>query len=86
MVSTIIIVFLAVVVALLVALLVSALWGRGQPITCPECKFKFKRPLPEKAGGLGFSFRGVGSYTCPHCKYRGRTSKFERAADLNNTE
>jgi hypothetical protein len=86
MISIVIIVFLVVVVILLAALLVSALWGRGQPITCPECKFKFKRPLPQKSMGVGFSFRGIGSYECPHCKYRGRTSNFKRAADLNNTE
>jgi uncharacterized protein (DUF2225 family) len=86
MVSQTLFIFLGIVVIFLVVLLLSIFWGKGQPIKCPECGFKFKRPLVQKTVGAGPAPRWLGSYTCPQCKYHGPTSKFVRAADLNNDE
>ncbi len=86
MASETVYIFIGIIAVVLVIILVLSFRGKGQPIKCPECGFKFKRPLAEKSIGAGFAPRGLGSYTCPNCKYRGRTSKFERAPDLDNSE
>ncbi len=80
------IIIVCVLVIFIAFLLLSIFWGKGQPIKCPKCGFKFKRPLVQKTIGAGPAPRWMGSYTCPQCKYHGRTSEFVRAADLNNDE
>ena len=84
--SIILEIVLPIIVIVLVLVLVSSLWGKGQPIKCPECGFKFKRPMAQKSFGGGFNPRFIGYYTCPHCKKIARASKYERVADLNNNE
>ena len=87
MVPDIIYYIVGVIIIIVIVVLILGFWGYGQPIKCPNCGFKFKRPTPHKGSiGFGFSFRGAGSYTCPNCKFEARTSKFERAPDLDNSE
>ncbi len=81
------IIIIPVFAAILIILLLLSMRGRGQPIQCPECGHRFKRPtFSEKTIGVGPSIGKLGTYTCPKCGHKARASTFQRVDSLVDDE